>query len=282
MSNVVIVTGLSGAGRSTAAGTYEDLGWFVIDNLPVALVSKVGELASGNAERYDRVVLVMQGFDSALEAEVAELRRYVESVQVIFLDASTRALVQRYESTKRRHPGVTEGGSLLEAIEHERALYATAKGAADLVIDTTDLNPHQLRERITRHFDEPHSEGGMRITVSSFGYKHGIPTDVDLVLDCRFLPNPHWEPDLREFSGMDQNVADFVLGRQITLRFLDRLSDLLTELLPAYAKEGRSYLGIAFGCTGGRHRSVAVAEEMAKRLADDGWNPGIRHRDVDR
>ncbi len=282
MSSVVLVTGLSGAGRSTAAGTFEDLGWFVIDNLPVALVSKVGELASGSSERYDKVVLVMQGFDSALEAEVAELRRHVSSVQVLFLDASTRALVQRYESTKRRHPGVVDGSSVLDAIEHERELYATAKGAADLVIDTTDMNPHQLRDRVTAMFDEPDSDTGMRITVSSFGYKHGIPTDVDLVLDCRFLPNPHWEPELREFSGMDQPVADFVLGREITLRFLDRLSDLLAELLPAYAKEGRSYLGIAFGCTGGRHRSVAVAEEMARRLGEDGWNPGLRHRDVDR
>ena len=277
-----MVTGLSGAGRSTAAGTFEDLGWFVIDNLPVALVSKVGELASGSSERYDKVVLVMQGFDSALEAEVAELRKHVESVQVLFLDASTRALVQRYESTKRRHPGVVDGSSVLDAIEHERELYAAAKGAADLVIDTTDMNPHQLRDRVTAMFDEPDSDTGMRITVSSFGYKHGIPTDVDLVLDCRFLPNPHWEPELREFSGLDQPVADFVLGREITLRFLDRLTDLLVELLPAYAKEGRSYLGIAFGCTGGRHRSVAVAEEMARRLGEDGWNPGLRHRDVDR
>ncbi len=282
MSSVVVVTGLSGAGRSTAAGTFEDLGWFVIDNLPVALVSKVGELASGSSERYDKVVLVMQGYDSTLEAEVAELRKHVSFVQVLFLDASTRALVQRYESTKRRHPGVVEGSSVLDAIEHERELYATAKGAADLVIDTTDLNPHQLRDRVTAMFDEPDSDTGMRITVSSFGYKHGIPTDVDLVLDCRFLPNPHWEPELREFSGMDQPVAEFVLGREITLRFLDRLSDLLVELLPAYAKEGRSYLGIAFGCTGGRHRSVAVAEEMARRLGEDGWNPGLRHRDVDR
>ena len=282
MSSVVVVTGLSGAGRSTAAGTFEDLGWFVIDNLPVALVSKVGELASGSSERYDKVVLVMQGFDSALEAEVAELRKHVESVQVLFLDASTRALVQRYESTKRRHPGVVDGSSVLDAIEHERELYAAAKGAADLVIDTTDMNPHQLRDRVTAMFDEPDSDTGMRITVSSFGYKHGIPTDVDLVLDCRFLPNPHWEPELREFSGLDQPVADFVLGREITLRFLDRLTDLLVELLPAYAKEGRSYLGIAFGCTGGRHRSVAVAEEMARRLGEDGWNPGLRHRDVDR
>ncbi|NNF54378.1 MAG: RNase adapter RapZ [Acidimicrobiales bacterium] len=282
MSSVVVVTGLAGAGRSTAAGTFEDLGWFVIDNLPVALVSKVGELASGSSERYEKVVLVMQGFDSALEAEVAELRKHVKSVQVLFLDASTRALVQRYESTKRRHPGVVDGSSVLDAIEHERELYATAKGAADLVIDTTDMNPHQLRDRVTAMFDEPDSDTGMRITVSSFGYKHGIPTDVDLVLDCRFLPNPHWEPELRKFSGMDQPVADFVLGREITLRFLDRLSDLLVELLPAYAKEGRSYLGIAFGCTGGRHRSVAVAEEMARRLSEDGWNPGLRHRDVDR
>ena len=280
MSNVVVVTGMSGAGRSTAAGTFEDLGWFVIDNLPVSLVSKVAELATSDTDRFDRVALVMQGYDDALEREIDELRKRVDSITVFFLDASTQALVQRYESTKRRHP--FSEGSLIDAIEEERGLYLSAKAAADLVVDTSDMNPHQLRERLTAILTEPDSDHGMQITVSSFGYKHGIPTDVDLVLDCRFLPNPHWEPELREFSGQDDAVAKFVLERDVTKGFLHHLKALLDDVLPAYASEGRSYLGIAFGCTGGRHRSVAVAEEIARLLAADGWDPGVRHRDIER
>jgi UPF0042 nucleotide-binding protein len=271
---------MSGAGRSTAAGTLEDLGWFVIDNLPVPLVTKVAELAGSNIDRFGRVALVMQGYDDALEVAIAELRQRVDSVTVFFLEASTQTLVQRYESTKRRHP--LSEGSLIDAIEKERALYVSARAAADLVLDTSDLNPHQLRERLTSIFSEPNGDHGMQITVSSFGYKHGIPTDVDLVLDCRFLPNPYWEPALKESSGKDPSVATYVLERDVTQRFLVHLRALLDDVLPAYVSEGRSYLGIAFGCTGGRHRSVAVAEEIAKYLATQGWEPGIRHRDIDR
>ena len=280
MTSVVIVTGMSGAGRSTAAGTFEDLGWFVIDNLPVPLVSKVAELAISNSERYSRVALVMQDYDDALEAEIVNLRSSVDSVTVLFLDASTQALVQRYESTKRRHPYST--GSLIDAIETERGLYVGARAAADLVLDTSEMNPHQLRERLTPTFAEDSGDNAMQVTVSSFGYKHGMPTDVDLVLDCRFLPNPHWEPDLRPFSGQDEAVSNFVLDRPVTQGFLNRLTALLDEVMPAYAEEGRSYLGIAFGCTGGRHRSVAVAEEIARLLGERGWDPGIRHRDIER
>ena len=280
MSNVVVVTGLSGAGRSTAAGTLEDLGWFVIDNLPAALVSKVAELAISNSERYSRVALVMQGFDDALEAEIVNLRTSVDSVTVLFLDASTQALVQRYESTKRRHPYST--GSLIDAIEEERRLYVGAKGGADVVLDTSNMNPHQLRERLTPMFAEAESDHGMKVSVSSFGYKHGIPTDVDLVLDCRFLPNPHWVPELREFSGLDAGVSRFVIERDVTGRFLEHLQALLADVMPAYKAEGRSYLTIAFGGTGGRHRSVAVAEEMAKWLGREGWAPAVRHRDIER
>ncbi len=282
MTTVVVVTGLSGAGRSTAAGTFEDLGWFVIDNLPVALMGKVAELADSNSERYSRLVLVMQQFEPDTEAEIGELRTRVDTVNVVFLDCSTQSLVQRYESTKRRHPLSSDGTPLLLAIETERRLYLPLKASADLVVDTTDLNPHQLRDRLTRLFAEPDDDLGMRITVSSFGYKHGIPPDVDLVLDCRFLPNPHWEPDLRDQTGLSPPVAEYVLDRDLTRRFVDKLTELLEEVLPAYAAEGRSYLGIAFGCTGGRHRSVAVAEEIAARLEARGWNPATRHRDLER
>ncbi len=280
LSNVVVVTGMSGAGRSTAAGTLEDLGWFVIDNLPVPLVSKVAELAGSNIDRFDQVALVMQGYDDALEFAIAELRERVDSVTVFFLEASTQTLVQRYKSTKRRHPLIK--GSLIDAIDKERSLYVSARAAADLVLDTSDMNPHQLRERLTSIFSGSDGDHGMQITVSSFGYKHGIPTDVDLVLDCRFLPNPYWEPDLREFSGKDPSVSTYVLDRDVTQRFLQHLKALLDDVLPAYANEGRSYLGMAFGCTGGRHRSVAVAEEIARYLASQGWEPGIRHRDIER
>ncbi len=278
---VTVVTGLSGAGRSVAAGALEDLGWFVIDNLPVSLVPKVAELATSATANYDRVALVMAGYDGEMAQQVDELRRTLDNVTVIFLEASTKVLVRRYKLTRRRHP-LSDGTSLTDAIEEERTRLIAAREAADLVIDTSDLNVHQLRDRLTSAFPDDGLEGTMRVAVSSFGFKHGMPLDVDLVLDCRFLPNPHWEDDLRALSGKDPEVREYVLERELTERFLDRLNGLLDELLPAYADEGKSFLSIAFGCTGGRHRSVAVAESVAAQLKDRGWLPRVSHRDIDR
>ncbi len=278
---LTVVTGLSGAGRSVAAGAFEDMGWFVIDNLPVSLVPKITELASSANANYDRVALVMAGYDAEMAEQVRQLRTELDHVTVLFLEASTKVLIRRYESTKRRHP-LSDGTSLTDAIEAERERLGAAQASADLIVDTSDLNPHQLRERLSSQFDDAASDDGMRITVSSFGFKHGIPLDVDLVLDCRFLPNPHWEEELRPLSGKDGPVQTYVLDRPVTERFLSHLDGLFDDLLPAYADEGKSYLTIAFGCTGGRHRSVAVAESVAKTLKERGWVPRVSHRDIER
>jgi RNase adapter protein RapZ len=277
----VIIAGLSGAGRSSAADDFEDLGWFVIDNLPPALIPKVAELAAGPVSTYDRVALAV-GTSPELDHAIASLRGGDTRVRVLFLDASTQVLVRRYESTRRRHPQVVGDVSLAQAIGIERNLLQTVKEEADVVVDTSDLNVHQLRDRIRDLFATDDPSGGMQTTVVSFGYKHGLPLDVDLVLDCRFLPNPHWEEELRPLTGLDGPVRTFVLGQPEAEEFLDRLKDLLDLLLPAYENEGKSYLTVAFGCTGGRHRSVVIAEEIATHLRRRGRRPTVTHRDLDR
>lgn len=278
---ITVVAGLSGAGRSVSAGALDDHGWFVIDNLPATLVPKVAELATSAADGFERVALVMAGYDAEMAIQVEKLRDQLSNVTVVFLEASDEVLIRRYESTKRRHP-LDDGTGVAAAIPKERQRLMEARAAADLVIDTSDLNPHRLRERVIALFGDTDGADAMRITVSSFGFKHGIPLDVDMVLDCRFLPNPHWDADLRPFSGKDAEIQKFVLEREGTITFLDRLDALLEGLLPAYIDEGKSYLGIAFGCTGGRHRSVAVAEEISRRLKDRGFAPRVSHRDIDR
>lgn len=278
---VVVVSGLSGAGRSVAAGMFEDLGWFVIDNLPVSLVPKIAELA-GSTSDYERVALVMHGYDEEMASQVESLRSELEHLTVVFLESSDDVLLRRYKSTKRRHPLADGTSPVAESIADERRRLLHAKESADLVIDTSDLNPHQLREVLASSFAVAADENAMRIGVSSFGFKHGLPLDVDMVIDCRFLPNPHWIPELRPFSGMDDSVREYVLERDVTRRFLDRLKPLLDDLLPAYAEEGKSYFTVAFGCTGGRHRSVAVSEAVAQHLTSGGWVPRVSHRDIDR
>lgn len=282
MTHVLVITGLSGGGRSTAADAFEDQGWFVVDNLPPALLPKIGDLASLVQGPYERVVLAMAGYESETVVQLQALRDRVDNLTIVFLEASDAVLVRRYESTKRRHPLMSDELSLIEAIQTERKQLASARADADVVIDTTDLNPHQLTERIVDQFLHVSDSKEMRITVSSFGFKHGVPLDVDLVLDCRFLPNPHWEPELRPKTGQDDAVADYVLERELTKEFLTKLDDMLALLIPAYENEGKSYLGVAFGCTGGRHRSVAVAERIAKMLKDRGWEPRVTHRDVNK
>jgi UPF0042 nucleotide-binding protein len=212
---------------------------------------------------------------------LAALRGSDARVRVLFLDASTEVLVRRYESTRRRHP-LTEDGSLADAIERERQLLEPVKAEADVVVDTTDLNVHQLKARIVDLFGGDQPQGGMQTTIQSFGYKHGLPLDVDVVLDCRFLPNPHWVDELRPLTGLDEPVRDYVLGQPATGAFLTELQRLLGLLLPAYVREGKSYLTIAFGCTGGRHRSVAIAEAVAGELRRRGFEPTVSHRDIDR
>ncbi|MGI9053811.1 MAG: RNase adapter RapZ, partial [Ilumatobacteraceae bacterium] len=262
MAEIVLITGMSGAGRSAAADVLEDLGWYVVDNLPTSLVEKVVELASMPGSDIDRLALVAGRDYGAVLDNVAALRTAGHRVTVLFLDASTSELVRRYDATRRKHPLAAEADGLVESIDVERDLLERTRDAADLVIDTSALNVHQLKRRLVAAFDEA-STSQLQLAVESFGFKHGLPLDADIVMDVRFLPNPHWEETLRPLTGHDPVVREFVLARPESVAFLERLEDLLRTVLPAYQAEGRSYLTVAIGCTGGRHRSVVIAEELA-------------------
>ena len=279
-SEFLIVAGLSGAGRSQAANHLEDLGWFVIDNLPPSLIPKVAELAAPGS-RSERTALVVGTNDpQEVMAAIAELRDSGARLRILYLEAPGDGLVRRYEDTRRRHPLST--GLLGEAIDEEVGLLEPVRAEADVVIDTGDLNVHELRVKIIDLFGDPAADQLMRTTVTSFGYKHGMPRDVDLVFDCRFLPNPHWIEELRSLTGVDGPVRDYVLDQPATKEFLVRLDSLFALLLPAYVREGKSYLTIAMGCTGGHHRSVALAEEVARRLRVRGYRLSVAHRDIER
>ena len=284
MAEFVIVTGLSGAGRSTTAACLEDLGWFVIDTLPPSIIPRVGELVSTPHDESQRVALIVGRtgeFDtSELLDSLEQLRGGAHTVRMLFLDAPDDVLVRRYEGTRRRHP--QKGTGVKEAIDSERRALESLKTRADVAIDTGDLNVNQLRSRIFELFEESSGSETMRTSIMSFGFKHGIPLDVDMVLDVRFLPNPHWVDELRDMSGLDEPVAEYVLAQPESEAFLNHVVSLLEPLLPAYAKEGKSYLTIGIGCTGGHHRSVAIAEELGKRLRSRGFPLSTLHRDVDR
>jgi UPF0042 nucleotide-binding protein len=283
MHEYLVITGLSGAGRSTAADTLEDLGWFVIDNLPPELFGKVVELTTRPGSDTNRVALVSGrggGNDPGLADAIDHLRSVVGNVRVLYLDAADDVLVRRFEGTRRRHP--VSGDSVVDGIDRERAMLEPIKAQADIVVDTTELNVHRLRERLIDLFARVDPNEAMRTTVLSFGYKHGVPLDVDLVLDCRFLPNPHWVEVLRPLTGLDEKVRQYVLAQPETKEFLDKLDDLFGLLLPAYVKEGKAYLTIAVGCTGGKHRSVVLANEIADIVERLGFNPTVNHRDMGR
>jgi UPF0042 nucleotide-binding protein len=283
MSEYLVVTGMSGAGRSTAGATLEDLGWFVIDNMPSALISKVSELVDGTGSEMERVAFVVGrgggGLDDVLPA-VDALEAGRNRVRILFLDAADDVLIRRFEGTRRRHPQVARG--VVDSIADERLLLNGLRDRADLVIDTGELNTNQLRTRLMEVFGGEGVDSAMRTSILSFGFKHGVPLDVDLMFDCRFLPNPSWDESLRSHSGLEPEVRKYVLDRPETAEFLDKLDDLLTMLIPAYRREGKSYLTVAMGCTGGRHRSVVLAEELSRRLADHGMPSTVFHRDVER
>ncbi len=285
MSEFLFVTGMSGAGRSTAAAALEDLGWFVIDNLPPALITKVAELVGRPGSDAERLALVIGrgGGDEYMDDVVPVLKALREGghqVRVLFLDAADDVLVRRFEGTRRRHPLAARG--VQESIDDERRLLDGLRSEADIVLDTGELNVNQLRQRVIELFGAGTRLSHMQTSVVSFGYKHGIPLDVDIVLDCRFLPNPYWVDGLRPLSGRDAPVRDYVLAQPATTAFLDKVHELLAMLLPAFEEEGKSYLTIALGCTGGRHRSVVLADALARRLAADGLTASSFHRDVDR
>jgi RNase adapter protein RapZ len=290
VNEFLVVTGMSGAGRSTAAASLEDLGWFVIDNLPAAMMRKMAEMIDLPNGEIERVALVIgrgggsgsSGSDAIddLPEVLQALRANGNRVRVLFLDATDEVLLRRYEGTRRRHPLAARG--VEESIADERLLLAPVRDLADLLIDTGELNSNQLRTRVLEAFSDESGPSPMRTTVVSFGYKFGLPLDVDLVFDCRFLPNPYWIDELRPFSGLDDPVRDYVLDQPEAKDFLDKIDGLVTGILPSFVREGKSYLTIAFGCTGGRHRSVALAEALGRRLAESGEPVPIFHRDVDR
>ena len=284
MAEFVIVTGMSGAGRSTTAGSLEDLGWFVIDNLPPAIMPRVGELVSSGRTGSQRVALVVGRAGGAEAAELIEaierLREGGHLVRLLFLDAADEVLVRRYEGTRRRHP--RSGTGVEESIAEERIAFEGLREQADIVLETGELNGTQLRGRIAELFGDVLEADAMRTTIMSFGFKHGLPIDVDMVLDVRFLPNPHWVDELREMTGLEDPVRNYVLGNEQALAYTERIVDLLDFLLPAFQDEGKSYLTIGIGCTGGHHRSVAITEEVSRRLRLDGHRISVFHRDVER
>ena len=282
---LVVVTGLSGAGRSTAAHHLEDLGWFVVDNLPPSLLGTIVDLALGSEGAVEKIAVVTdtrsRPFAGDLDTALEQLAQRGTRARVLFLEANDEALVRRFDSVRRPHPLQGDGG-LVDGIARERVLLRSAREKADLVLDTSLLNVYQLRERVGTAFDARASAAPLQLTLLSFGYKYGLPVDADLVVDCRFLPNPHWVPELRAQTGQDDAVRDYVLSRDGATEFLDRYEGLVQLLTEGYLREGKRYALLAVGCTGGKHRSVALAEELARRLDADGLEVVVAHRDLGR
>lgn len=283
--DVTVLTGLSGAGRSEAAKALEDLGWFVIDNLPPALIRTMLTLALAPGNDIKRIALVIDArggtFFNEAVSELEKVRREVANYRLVFFEATNDALVRRFDATRRRHPLALED-RVVVGIQRERDLMERFRAGADLIIDTSDLSVRALRNKLSAYFEADAPAEGLKTTVISFGFKHGLPLDADIVLDVRFLPNPHWEEELRDLTGLDAAVQDYVLERAVTQDFLARAKDLLGVLLPGYQEEGRHYLTIALGCTGGRHRSVVLAQEVGDFIADKGFAAKVIHRDVQR
>lgn len=279
-----IITGLSGAGRSEAAKCLEDLDYFVVDNLPPALIGKMAELVATAGEP-QRVAIVADArggvFFSDLAKGLEELRTLQVSYRILYLEAADDTLVKRFEATRRRHP-LAPADRMVEGIRRERLMMESLRGDADLIIDTTDLTPHELRDRIRETFAVVPPEAGLQVAVTSFGYKFGVPRDADLVLDVRFLPNPHWVEELRPLPGTDEPVRKYVIGQRGYGEFMRKLRGLLDFVVPGYEAEGKSYLTIAVGCTGGRHRSVVVADELTAYFDKQGHRVSVEHRDLDR
>ena len=281
----LIVTGLSGAGKSRALGALEDIGYFCVDNLPPTLIPKFAELAKQSNGQIDRVAVItdLRGgamFEGLFES-LDEIRRQGLEYRILFLEASDEVLLNRYRQTRRRHPLAAGAASLEAMVAEERRLLLPARERADFIIDTSMLSPAQLKERIAALFTEDAARV-LLVGCMSFGFKYGAPTECDLVFDLRCMPNPYWIPELRQQSGLDEPVRSYVLEQPQAQGFLTRLRDLLDYLLPLYNEEGKSQLMIGFGCTGGRHRSVVFTEEIARHLREAGYRVSVSHRDIDR
>jgi RNase adapter protein RapZ len=281
--HILIVSGMSGAGRSTASNVLEDLGWFVIDNLPPTLIGRVVELAFTPGSSVGKLALVAdvrgREFFSTLVDTVHELQRGDADVRILYLEADDDALVRRFEETRRRHPAA-DGAGVLTGIQREREMLGELRGMADRIVDTSELNVHELRERLLDVVADE-APAALRIEVVSFGFKRGTPRDVDLLFDVRFLPNPHWKEELRPLTGRDPEVRDYVFGQPHTRPFMDALQRLLDVVVPGYVEEGKRYLTIGIGCTGGKHRSVAISDDLGSYLArTTGLPVTVEHRDL--
>ena len=283
-TELVIITGISGSGKGTVLKALEDLGFYAVDNLPIALVPKFATLThdSKNEKRAALIIDIREGEALAkFPAMFRKLRRTVNA-KLLFLDASDDVLQRRFSETRRPHP-LRKESSVLRSLSEERTLLAPVQALADLTIDTSRLNIHELRALINQKFaDSQKQEGKVLIHVNSFGFRNGVPTDSDLIFDVRFLPNPNYIPEFKKLSGRHPSVARYIRSFPQTQEFIKRISDLLIFLLPHYIREGKSYLTISFGCTGGRHRSVMLAHEIRKRLAKSGFTAKETHRDIDK
>ena len=283
---ILIISGLSGGGKSKTASFLEDSGFYIVDNMPAAMILKFAEFCAGGGGRYARVALV---YDVRTAESFTELFHVLDQLKtmegvcrMLFLEASPETLIKRYKETRRRHPLQKETDSLEAAVERERALLEPVKQRADFVIDTTGLSTARLRGKLLRLFNDEGEQGGMSVSVTSFGFKYGLPLEADLVLDVRFMPNPFYIEELRSRTGLDKPVADYVFGFQQTHDFLRRVEDLLAFTLPLYAEEGKTGLVIAVGCTGGHHRSVAIAHALTEFIREKGYPVSEHHRDMER
>ncbi|MDQ3934057.1 MAG: RNase adapter RapZ [Actinomycetota bacterium] len=286
IDDFVLITGFSGAGKSQAMAAFEDAGYFCVDNLPPEMISSLAELFTHEGSKVERAAVVcdvrggayFEGFARVLDDMDERGLRH----RVLFLDASPEILVQRFKETRRRHP-LAESGQVSTAIQRERTLLEPLRGRADVVIDTTDLSASRLRKIVVDKMLPQATRGKLAVTILTFGFKHGAPTEADLMFDVRFLPNPHYEEELRDLTGRDQAVIDYVEGSDGIEDFYEKLLPLLDYLLPAYAREGKAHLTIGIGCTGGRHRSVAIGDRIARRFAEDGdYLVDVVHRDTDK
>jgi UPF0042 nucleotide-binding protein len=286
VAELVVITGMSGAGRSEAMHTFEDLGYFCIDNLPPSFIPQLTDLAQLPGSRIQRLAVVCdvrgQAFFDQLAGELDALHERAIEHRVLFLEADRATLLNRFKETRRRHPLCEEGLSLGDGIDTERAALSPIRARADVVLDTSESRPMELRRRIREEFIAESLAHSLTVSVTSFGFKYGAPSDADIVMDVRFLPNPFYNPELRSLTGLQAPVRQFVLGRTETGEFLQRWFVLLDSVMPGYLAEGKSHLVIALGCTGGQHRSVALAEATAAHLGKGGYRVAVSHRDIDR
>lgn len=281
----VVITGMSGAGKSQTVKYMEDMGYYCVDNMPPKLFTKFAEICSSSDSTITKVAFAIDTRGGVLFSELIEciddFEKNIGSCDLLFLDANTDSLVKRYKETRRMHP-LAKNGNLIEGIEKEREMLCNVKKRADFVIDTSDLKPKELRDKLKEVFDIETGAEAMQVNILSFGFKYGLPIDADLVFDVRFLPNPFYIPELKEKTGLDRGVSDYVKNSAVTEEFLKKLMDMMQFLIPHYIEEGKSSLVVAVGCTGGKHRSVTVANELYSFVVSKGVNAFITHRDINK